>query len=45
MKYKVTIQAVDWKDNNDYPRTTDIYEQMVEELDIIGVIKATNKLV
>lgn len=44
MKYKVIVKKVEEIDGDKYPRESDIYEQIVDELDITSIIMATNSI-
>ena len=42
MQYKIRIETVEAGEGERYPRTTTIYEQTLDDLDIENVIKAAN---
>lgn len=44
MTYEVTIKELHEVEGKNYPETKEIYQQTVEDLDILAVIRAVNKI-
>lgn len=44
MKYSITIETVENVDDEKYPRRNDVYNQVVDDLDIKKVICAVNNM-
>ncbi len=43
MSFKITVEKLTQKTEQDYPKSEKMYEQIVEKLDVIAVISAVNK--
>jgi len=44
MKYKITIDELIEKEGDSYPKERSVYTQVVENIDLLAVIKAVNSV-